>query len=100
DAPTLEDVAEIAKPADVTHDEEDETADAVDAEEPESEEEEADAEELREYTLRRGDSLSTVAARELGNGARWTEIYKLNRDVIGPNPDGVRDGMKIKLPPR
>lgn len=56
--------------------------------------------ELRPYTVRRGESLSVIASRQLGDGSRWNEIYRLNRDVIGPNPDGVREGMTIQLPPR
>ena len=56
--------------------------------------------EQRSYTVRRGESLSIIAARQLGDGSRWTEIYRMNRDVIGPNPDGVREGMTIVLPPR
>lgn len=52
----------------------------------------------RSYTIKRGDTLSIVAARELGSGGRWTEIYELNRSVIGSNPDGIRDGMVIRLP--
>lgn len=101
DEPIIDGAAELGKP---TPKEDEEALEADDVEESEPEDTQADAEEeqqeLREYTLRRGDSLSSVAARKLGNGARWTEIYELNRDVIGPNPDGIRDGMVIKLPPR
>lgn len=83
----LEPVAEIAAPA---------------AEEPEEEPAQAEAPAPqaaeREYTVRRGESLSIIAARQLGDGSRWREIYEMNRDIIGPNPDGVRDGMTITLP--
>lgn len=54
----------------------------------------------RPYEVKRGESLSVIAARQLGDGSRWNEIYQMNRDVIGPNPDGVRAGMTIMLPPR
>lgn len=53
-----------------------------------------------EYTIRSGDSLSIIAERELGSGGRWTEVYEMNRSVIGPNPDGIRVGMRIRLPAR
>lgn len=100
--PSIEAAAELAKPAPKADEQEPapEEAPEHEAQADQSSEEAEDAGDYREYTLRRGDSLSIVAARELGNGARWTEIYQLNRDVIGPNPDGVRDGMKIKLPQR
>ena len=53
-----------------------------------------------EYVVRSGDSLSIIAERELGAGGRWTEIYEMNRSTIGPNPDGIRVGMRIRLPSR
>lgn len=94
--------AKVAEPT-LEDDESDDVDDAADeavADAGNAAEVEPDNAELREYTLRRGDSLSIVAARELGNGARWTEVYELNRDTIGPNPERIRDGMVIKLPPR
>lgn len=70
------------------------------ADEDETEEEAPPAAEgnYRSYTIKRGDTLSIIAARELGSGGRWNEVYELNRDVIGSNPDGIRDGMVIRLP--
>jgi len=102
DPTALEAAAELGKPAPKDDDNKDveQKSEEPKAEVPSNQDAPAQEGEYREYTLRRGDSLSIVAARELGNGARWTEIYQLNRDVIGPNPDGVRDGMKIKLPVR
>ncbi len=35
------------------------------------------------YTIAAGDSLWSIAEAQLGDGARWTEIYALNRPVIG-----------------
>src|SRR5699024_78306 len=32
------------------------------------------------YTVAAGDSLWRIAARQLGDGSRWAEIYELNRD--------------------
>ena len=62
--------------------------------------EQKDEGDLRPYTVRRGESLSIIAARQLGDGSRWNEVYRMNRDIIGPNPDGLREGMTIMLPPR
>lgn len=34
------------------------------------------------YTVAQGDTLWDIAQKYLGNGARWTELYKLNKDTI------------------
>ncbi|MEU6310421.1 LysM domain-containing protein [Streptomyces sp. NPDC047014] len=52
----------------------------------------------RTYTVREGESLTAIAARELGNEARWRELYAMNRGVIGSSPDLVRPGMVLTLP--
>jgi hypothetical protein len=50
------------------------------------------------YTVRRGDWLSTIAERLLGNLNRWEELYKLNRDVIGPDPNLITRGQLLRIP--
>lgn len=50
------------------------------------------------YTVKAGDSLSAIAAKVLGNANRWSEIYALNRELIGPNPSLIKVGMVLKLP--
>ncbi|MFB6615274.1 LysM peptidoglycan-binding domain-containing protein [Streptomyces sp. NPDC085524] len=52
----------------------------------------------RTYTVKSGDSLSEIARRELGNEARWRELYAMNRGVIGANPDLIRPGQVLTLP--
>jgi hypothetical protein len=54
----------------------------------------------------RGDSLWSIAARDLAAGAsdalvdaRWHAIYAANRAVIGPDPDVVEPGQRLRLPP-
>ena len=51
------------------------------------------------YTVKEGDSLWKIAARQLGDGNRYKEIIKLNPDV---SPDGMNldIGMKLKIPIR
>lgn len=49
------------------------------------------------YTVRSGDSLWNIAVYVYGNGARWTEIYNKNKDVIGSNPNLIRPGMVLKV---
>lgn len=54
----------------------------------------------REYALQEGDSLESIAERELGDKARWNEIYELNKDLFDKlGADGeIAAGTKIKLP--
>ena len=56
------------------------------------------AEGRREYVVKSGDSLWQIAERELGKGARWPEIYELNKAVIGDNPDLIYPGQRYILP--
>lgn len=49
-------------------------------------------------TVKAGDSLSAIAARELGDASRWREIYNLNKDVVGANPDLIHPGQQLRMP--
>jgi hypothetical protein len=51
------------------------------------------------YTVCEGDSLSLIADRMLGSQDRWTELYALNRDLLGESPDHIRPGQVLALPP-
>ncbi len=53
----------------------------------------------KEYTVRRGDNLSSIALETLGDSERYMEIYQANRDVM-KDPDALRLGMKLKIPQR
>ena len=44
-----------------------------------------------------GDTLWGIAERELGSGARYTEIFAANREVI-EDPDLIFPGQKIRIP--
>lgn len=50
------------------------------------------------YTVRLGDTLYGIAKLELGNGARWREIYDLNKTVIGPDPNLILPGQRLVMP--
>ncbi len=55
----------------------------------------------RWYTVQARDAqtgLRGIAERYLGDEMRWREIYELNRDVIGENPDIIHAGQKLELP--
>jgi nucleoid-associated protein YgaU len=51
-----------------------------------------------DYTVERGDSLWEIARKQLGDSSRWHEIYNLNSDVIGSNPDLIHPGVTLKMP--
>lgn len=50
---------------------------------------------VKEYTVKKGDTLAKIAARYLGSSKRWQEIAKLNgiRD-----PNRLTAGQKLRLP--
>jgi len=59
----------------------------------------------RVIVVRPGDSLWTIAGRDLGPGAsdaevtaRWQALYAANRRVIGPDPDLIEPGLRLLQP--
>ncbi|HEY9856935.1 MAG TPA: LysM peptidoglycan-binding domain-containing protein [Stenomitos sp.] len=54
----------------------------------------------RSYTVKPGDTLSGIARTQLGDANRWHEIYNLNKTVIGSNPNLIKPGQVLRLPPR
>lgn len=50
------------------------------------------------YIVKPGDSLFRIAREQLGAGARWQEIYELNRTVIGDNARLIHPGQVFVLP--
>ena len=53
--------------------------------------------EFRLYTVRDGDSLSSISTEFFGTGARWMAIYDANRDVL-EDPDRLTVGASIRIP--
>jgi Tfp pilus assembly protein FimV len=51
----------------------------------------------RRYTVRAGDTLSSIAQRFYGNGADWATIYQANMSVVH-NPNVIRPGMVLTIP--
>ncbi|MFJ4526461.1 transglycosylase family protein [Streptomyces sp. NPDC088810] len=47
-----------------------------------------------DYTVREGDTLSTIAAR---HGTTWQRIYAANKAVIGDDPDLIVPGQRLAL---
>jgi hypothetical protein len=48
-------------------------------------------------TVRPGDTLSKIAARELGDGSRWAELCELNRSSLQGGCDELEIGTDIRL---
>ncbi len=53
---------------------------------------------VRTYTVAQGDSLFSIARRQLGKASRWAEIYDLNRDALGQNFSDLPPGTRLVLP--
>ena len=53
----------------------------------------------RTYVVQPGDTLSGIAARELGSVHRYGDIFEANRAALG-HPDALRVGQTIVLPVR
>ncbi|NEB02133.1 transglycosylase family protein [Streptomyces sp. SID13726] len=47
-----------------------------------------------DYTVRSGDTLSTIAA---GHGTTWQKVYAANKAVIGADPDLIVPGQSLEL---
>ena len=54
--------------------------------------------EISIYTVRRGENLWDIAEEYYGDGHRWRDIYRENRDVIGDNPNLIHPNTKLNLP--
>jgi nucleoid-associated protein YgaU len=49
------------------------------------------------YTVKSGDTLSSIARQVYGNSGRWREIYEANRDQL-PRPESLRPGQVLRIP--
>jgi LysM repeat protein len=52
---------------------------------------------IRRYTVRRGDTLSSIAQRFYGNAADWQQLYQANRSVVR-NPNLIFAGEVLNVP--
>ena len=54
------------------------------------------------YVVRPGDSLWSIARSHPAPGtdveSRWRQIWRLNRDVVGADPDLIHPGQALRLP--
>lgn len=54
---------------------------------------------IKSYTVKNGDTLWSIAKKYLGNGAKYKEIYNLNKDKI-KNPNLIYPGQILEIPER
>jgi len=52
------------------------------------------------YTVKPGDTLSSIAQQFYNNGAEplWRKIYNANNAVIGPDPNQIAAGQELNIP--
>ena len=50
------------------------------------------------YTVEKGDSLSKIAKKHLGDANAWKKIYEANKATIGDDPDKIFPGQKLQIP--
>lgn len=51
------------------------------------------------YTVQPGDTLSKIARQHLGDANAYMAIFNANRDQL-TDPDMIRPGQTLKIPPR
>ena len=52
------------------------------------------------YTVQEGDTLSVIAKKFYGDEAEYQKIYDANKDLIGPDPDMIKVGQELTIPPK
>lgn len=51
------------------------------------------------YTVKAGDTLSSIAARFYGDASKWRVIYEANRAQLS-DPNALKIGAVLKIPPK
>jgi nucleoid-associated protein YgaU len=51
-----------------------------------------------QYRVQKDDTFYGIAARKLGSGERWPELFELNRDIVGGRPETLREGQILQIP--
>jgi nucleoid-associated protein YgaU len=52
------------------------------------------------YEVQSGDTLLSIARDQLGDTTQWRRIYDANKDTIGSDPDKLKLGQTLKIPPK
>lgn len=51
------------------------------------------------HVVRPGETLSTIAQQHYNDSSRWRIIFNANRDLLGSDPDRVKAGHELAIPP-
>jgi len=51
----------------------------------------------KEYTVKKGDTLASIAKEQLGKASRWQYLYEINKDRI-KDPNKLKTGTKLVIP--
>jgi nucleoid-associated protein YgaU len=51
-----------------------------------------------EYIVEAGDTLRSIAQQVYGDAEQWPRIYDANRGIIGPDPDTLSAGTRLRIP--
>jgi nucleoid-associated protein YgaU len=52
------------------------------------------------YEVQSGDTLLSIARDQYGDTTQWRRIYDANKDTIGNDPDKLKLGQTLKIPPK
>lgn len=50
------------------------------------------------YQVKKGDSLWKIALQHYGDGSQWHEVYMINQEIIGNDPNLIFPGIQLRLP--
>ena len=53
---------------------------------------------MQTYTVKEGDTLSSIAKEFYGEGADYMLIYEANKDLIGDDLGKIKVGMELVIP--
>ena len=51
----------------------------------------------KQYVVKKGDCLWSIAEEQLGDGMLWSDIYETNKAVIGEDPNLIYVGIELTL---
>jgi nucleoid-associated protein YgaU len=52
------------------------------------------------YEVQSGDTLAVIAQQFYGDSTQWRRIYDANKEAIGDDPDKLKLGTKLTIPPK
>ena len=52
------------------------------------------------YTVKAGDTLLNIAKKFYGEDADYQKIYDANKDLIGSDPNMIKVGQELTIPPK